>query len=73
MTNYEAEYDRWLNKGVDYDDQDEVLGHCQHCDEVVYFSEAHYKTVEELIHEECFVDYIVENYRYKFIREFGDV
>ncbi len=71
--NYEAEYDRWLNKGVDYDDQEEILGQCQHCDEVVYFSEAHYEAFNELIHEECFVEYIVKEHGYKYIGEFGDI
>lgn len=70
--NYEAEYDRWLNKGVD-NDQDEILGCCEHCDEVVYSSEAHYKNFYQLIHEECFVEYVVEFYGYKFVREFGDI
>lgn len=67
--NYEVEYDRWLNKGID-DFEDEIIGVCEHCDEVIYHSERHVSNTEEKIHEDCFMDFSMKVGNYKLVNEY---
>lgn len=66
---YEAEYDRLLTKGID-DYEDEVVGVCEHCDEVIYRSERHFFNTSEKVHEDCFVDYSMKLGGYKLVNEY---
>lgn len=66
---YEDEYDRLLAKGID-DYEDEVIGVCEHCDEVIYHSERHLFNTSEKIHEDCFMEYSMVMGNFKLVDEY---
>lgn len=63
MNVLEKEHDRWLEI-----EEDEVVGICENCDEVIYSSERYFDNDEnEKVHEDCFVELMMKEFGFKLV------